>query len=200
MRYSDRPRPTLSIPELVGHIAETATGGDSKAALADFLHAARDGAIEVFDDTGKIAPRELWGWEINVMLLGRLNFGPAFPIWRFFGRVRWADVERLWPRACEQAAQAAQVDNPYMPTGAPRRPTTGTHLVRGEFQRRFRENLCRPSLQQEAMELREWFCRFHPTAQPPTIRTIENNIRADYRAGVAGAYDAGLSNEVKPRN
>jgi hypothetical protein len=187
MRYSDRPRQTLSVAELVAHIAKTATGGDVEAALADFLYAARDGAIEVFDDTGKIAPRDLWGTEINFTPFGRLIFGPFFPTWRFFGRVRWADAERLWPPAGEPAAQAAQVDGPSMPTGAPGRPTKGMHLIRGEFQRRLRENGCRPSVHQEAMELREWFCRFHPTAPPPTIGTIENNIRADYREGMAGA-------------
>jgi hypothetical protein len=185
MRYSDRPRPTLSITELVAHIAETTTDGDIEAALADFLHAARDGAIEVFDDTGKIVPRDLWGTEINAAPFGRLIFGPVLPIWRIFGRVRRSDAERLWSREGEPAGQAAQVDNPSMPTGAPGRPTKGMHLVRGEFQRRLRENLCRPSLREEATELQKRFRSRYPNASPPTIKTIENNIRTDLRHWVA---------------
>jgi hypothetical protein len=185
MRYSDRPRPTLSITELVAHIAKTATDGDVEAALADFLHAARDGAIEVFDDTGKIVPRDRWGTEINAWPVGRLILGPVLPIWRLFGTVRRPDAERLWSREGELAGQAAQVDNPSMPTGAPGRPTKGMHLVRGEFQRRLGLKAWKLTLREEAAELQKWFKSQYPNASPPTIKTIENNIRTDFRQSVA---------------
>jgi hypothetical protein len=190
MRYSDRPRPTLSITELVTHIAETATGGDVEAALADFLHAARDGAIEVFDDTGQIVPRDRWGTEINAWPLGRFIFGPFCPIWQFFGTVRRPDAERLWSGEGGLAGQAAQVDNPNMPTGAPGRPTKGMHLVRGEFQRRLGLNACKLRLCEEATELQKWFKSQYPNASPPTIKTIENNIRTDFRHWVASQHKA----------
>jgi hypothetical protein len=149
MRYSDRPRPTLSITELVAQIAETTTGGDIEAALADFLHAARDGAIDVFDDTGNSLPQDFWGKEINGGISGRVIIGPIFPIWRIFGRVRRVDAERLWSGLGEPAAH---VHNASMPTGAPGRPTKGMHLIRDEFQRRLRENACRSSVREEARE------------------------------------------------
>ncbi len=68
-----------------------------------------------------------------------------------------------------------------MPTGAPGRPSKGMHVIRIEFDRRRIANECKPSLREEAEELESWFRNGYPTAQPVTRKTIENNIRSDYR-------------------
>lgn len=72
-----------------------------------------------------------------------------------------------------------------MPTGAPGRPSKGTHLIRAEFDKRRDANTCKPSLREEAAELQQWFCRQNPNRQPPTVKTIENNIRSDHRQWAA---------------
>jgi hypothetical protein len=68
-----------------------------------------------------------------------------------------------------------------MPTGAPGRPSKGMHLIRAEFDRRITENSCKLLLREEATDLKQWFFRENPNAQSPTVKTIENNIRADHR-------------------
>ena len=55
------------------------------------------------------------------------------------------------------------------------------HVIRIEFDRRRTANECKPSLREEAAELEGWFHNCYPTAQPVRRKTIENNIRSDYR-------------------
>jgi hypothetical protein len=69
----------------------------------------------------------------------------------------------------------------FMPTGGPGRPSKGMHMIRIEFYRRRQANECKPTLREEASDLEEWFRRSYPTAQPVKRKTIENNIRSDYR-------------------
>jgi hypothetical protein len=68
-----------------------------------------------------------------------------------------------------------------MPTGAPGRPSGGMHVVRTEFDRRRVDDQCKRSLREEAGELESWFHLRYPRAQPVKLKTIENNIRDDYR-------------------
>jgi hypothetical protein len=72
-----------------------------------------------------------------------------------------------------------------MRTGAPGRPSKGMHVIRIEFDRRRIENECKPSLREEAAALEGWFRNCYPKAQPVKRKTIENNIRADFRQYVA---------------
>jgi hypothetical protein len=111
---------------------------------------------------------------------------------------RWhpdaAPGHRLGRRAVEPAHKTSELLIAHtddaraalMPTGAPGRPTTGMYLIRVEFERRLGGNACKPTLREEATELRQWFCSNYPTAPPPTIKTIENKLRSDYRQHVAG--------------
>lgn len=69
----------------------------------------------------------------------------------------------------------------FMPTGAPGRPSRGMHVIRAEFDRRRVDDQCKPSLREEAGELESWFHLRYPRVQPVTLKTIENNIRVDYR-------------------
>jgi hypothetical protein len=84
-------------------------------------------------------------------------------------------IEKLLPRK----------NSPFMPTGAPGRPSKGTHVIRIEFDRRRIANECKLLLRDEAAELEGWFRSCYPTAQPVKRKTIENNIRADFRQYVA---------------
>jgi hypothetical protein len=88
--------------------------------------------------------------------------------------------------AAQQAGMPAAAD---MPTGAPGRPTKGMHLIRGAFGQRAATNVCAATLHHEAAALHQWFRSKYPESSPPTVKTIENNIRADYRQwrGAGGA-------------
>lgn len=103
------------------------------------------------------------------------------------------DLLSLWPlTGAEQAdaadpsaassagsRQSATMANPYR-TGAPGKPTI-RHLILAEFRRRARAGEVFPSLSAEAKALADWAARAHPLAPTPTVRTIENQIRDEYR-------------------
>jgi hypothetical protein len=82
-----------------------------------------------------------------------------------------------------------QAQGLFMPTGAPGRPSKGMHFVRSEFDQRRHDNKCKQSLREEATELEHWFRARYPMAQPVKLKTIENNIRGDYRAWKARQPD-----------
>jgi hypothetical protein len=98
---------------------------------------------------------------------------------------RWIETHGYhWPPHFEPA----MTDSATTATGAPGRPSKSMHLIRGEFERRIDANTCMPSLRKEATELGQWCRRQHPLAPFPTRKTIENNIRTDYRTWQAGKH------------
>jgi hypothetical protein len=108
---------------------------------------------------------------------------------------KW-ELKKVW--FAREAARTYAVEklvgrkpNPFMPTGAPGRPSKGMHVIRIEFDRRRIANECKLSLRQEAAELECWFRHHYPTAQPVKRKTIENNIRADYRVWAANRSQEG---------
>jgi hypothetical protein len=66
-------------------------------------------------------------------------------------------------------------------TGLPGRGTIA-HLIIREFERRLAADECQAPLAAEARALRDWASVKHRKAPTPTPRTIENQIRAKYRA------------------
>ena len=66
-------------------------------------------------------------------------------------------------------------------TGYPGRPAKAKHLIEQEFQRRVDAGEVCPTLPKEACALQEWLKGEHPSASPPTVKTIRNNIRGQYR-------------------
>jgi hypothetical protein len=88
-------------------------------------------------------------------------------------------VNPVRPHAVENLRATDPV--PFMPTGAPGRPSKGMYIIRAEFDRRRAASDCKPSLREEATELESWFRNCYPTAQAAKPKTIENNIRSDYR-------------------
>jgi hypothetical protein len=65
-------------------------------------------------------------------------------------------------------------------TGGPGRPSKGIHVIEAEFDRRIRNNLLKPTLREEATELRSWYLREHPSKPLPGLSTIENRVRSSY--------------------
>ena len=104
----------------------------------------------------------------------------AFARWAI--GIGWPVPEELVALAGDPVEDAPYRNaKPFMPTGAPGRPSRGMHVVRAEFDRRRADDECEPSLRQEAAALERWFHQRYPEAGPLTAKTIENNIRADYR-------------------
>lgn len=89
--------------------------------------------------------------------------------------VNRADVIQIWPFSEEGWRDAMAVKR----SGAPGRPSI-MHLVDQEFERRQRDGTTRGTLRQEAEDLLQWLKSLHPDKQPPTVKTIENNIRKQY--------------------
>ena len=66
-------------------------------------------------------------------------------------------------------------------TGYPGRPPKAKHLIEQEFQRRAHADEVCSTLTEEVGALLEWLRGEHPSAPPPTLKTIKNNIRDSYR-------------------
>lgn len=65
-------------------------------------------------------------------------------------------------------------------TGAPGRPSS-MHLVVLKLRERAKAGRLETTVKGEAAALAAWFKANHPDKAPPTAKTIENNIRAEYR-------------------
>ena len=85
--------------------------------------------------------------------------------------VEKGDVRARWPFG--PAPQAR--------TGLPGRPPLSKHLIEDELRRRASAGLNAETLAEEAEALLGWLREAHPDHAPPTVRTIENNIRDEYR-------------------
>ena len=70
----------------------------------------------------------------------------------------------------------------HMPTGTPGRPKKGIDIIRAEFQRRVDAGELADSLAAESRALADWYRQTWPRRDCPTPKTIENNLREDWRA------------------
>jgi hypothetical protein len=66
-------------------------------------------------------------------------------------------------------------------TGFPGRPSKSKHLIDDEFERRIAASKALPVLAEEARALLHWLEAKYPTAERPTLKTIQNNIRSRHR-------------------
>ncbi len=78
------------------------------------------------------------------------------------------------------ASEKADVSPDPYHTGAPGRPSI-KHLVLSEFRRRSGAGEVERTLAAEAKALQKWAKQEHPKAPALTPRTIETQIRAEYR-------------------
>jgi hypothetical protein len=80
----------------------------------------------------------------------------------------------------EKAPEPSPDPDPYR-TGLPGRPPKIKHLIEQEFRRRAEAGQVISPLAAEARVLREWARHKHPSAPPPTEKTIQNSLRDLYR-------------------
>jgi hypothetical protein len=86
--------------------------------------------------------------------------------------------------AAEAPPKTAPEPAPAAPdrTGFPGRPSKSKHLIDDEFERRVAAGEALPVLVEEAQALLQWFKAKYLTAERPTVKTIQNNIRSRHRA------------------
>ncbi len=86
--------------------------------------------------------------------------------------VEKGDVRTNWP---------FEIESQGVSTGLPGRPGKAKHLIEDEFLRRAGKGELEASLSQEAKALLNWLRREHPETPRPTIKTIQNNLRDEFR-------------------
>ena len=69
----------------------------------------------------------------------------------------------------------------YPRLGTPGRPTKGKYLILGEFNRRKGSQELKSKLMDECVHLKGWFEDNYANFEQPTIKTIANAIRVDFR-------------------
>ena len=84
------------------------------------------------------------------------------------------------PEIEEGNKSASAAPDPHF-SGFPGRPSKAKHLIEQEFRRRADAGEVCSTLPEEAGALLKWLKDEHPSASPPTIKTIRNNIRNRYR-------------------
>lgn len=83
-------------------------------------------------------------------------------------------------------AIAPREDDDLIPKGTPGRPKKGIDIIKLEFERRAAAKELASSLAAEARALQAWYRETYPRRDCPTTKTIENNIRLDYKATKTG--------------
>ena len=95
-----------------------------------------------------------------------------------------ADVLMLWPLAGKEAAnQQLEPTMPVYHTGLPGRPNS-KNLIKSEYRRRVSDGGTWLSLHKAAEDLCDWLSQSHPSAPLCTVKTIENNLREEYRKSI----------------
>lgn len=90
--------------------------------------------------------------------------------------VEKGDVRSHWPFAIDGTHEPIELQS-----GLPGRPAKSKHLIENELQRRAEAEELADTLAAEAEALLSWLRTTHPDHAPPTVRTIQNNIRDEYR-------------------
>lgn len=194
-RYAERRR-LLPLPDAVNRVAKA---GPAEDAAEEVLLALQDGEITArgtpalsFGDRQPIPPGR-WVEGTVDWAKGTLR---SLPHGYTNITIARADLDRVWPHAGSGEpgiATGGPMANGTMPTpppdpyrsGAPGKPTI-KHLILGEFRRRVQAGDVLPVLADEAKALCDWAAAQHPGAPTPTVRTVENQIRDEFRRTVRG--------------
>ena len=114
---------------------------------------------------------------------------PPFGAWRPIPAAAWhnlkiKDVRHgrvIGPNVDLTGLQVMAVDRSVahvMSTGKQGQPNKGIHFIMAEFERRHDAGDTERSRMREAERLLAWFRTHHPDKQPPTAKTIYNNLPA----------------------
>ena len=145
-----------------------------------------------------------WVWyDILAAMKARLEVGdlrafgqdnPPCDPWRAIPAAAWRNLRitnvetgkaRVGPKEIYNIYVLPPGADDHMPTGTPGRPTMGIDIIRVEFYRREAANKLEASLAAECRALAAWYSLTYPGRHGPKIKTVENNIRPDYRAAKA---------------
>lgn len=126
---------------------------------------------------------------IEGSLIAFAQTDPPFGAWRPIPAAAWRNlkIKNVW-RGCVTGPgvdltglHVMAIDRsvaPIMRTGTQGRPQKGIHFIMAEFERRHNTGETEPSRMREAEWLLAWFRTHHPDKQPPTAKTIYNNLPA----------------------
>lgn len=115
---------------------------------------------------------------------------PPFGPWRAIPAPAWRKLRITNVGKGEASVGAHIVHDIYilpsdaddlLPTGTPGRPKKGIDVIRLEFQRRIAAKELAASLAAESRALADWYHQTYPRRDCPTAKTIENNIRLEYK-------------------
>jgi hypothetical protein len=132
---------------------------------------------------------------IEGSLIAFAQTDPPFGAWRPIPAAAWhnlkiKDVRHgrvIGPNVDLTGLHVMAVDRsvaPVMSTGTQGRPNKGIHFIMAEFERRHDTGNTERSRLREAEWLLAWFRAHHPDKQPPTVKTIYNNLPAGIFAPV----------------
>ncbi len=156
------------------------------------LHGCQPPGNESVDELGSYFP------EACVLALNSIKSGTLCRETRITGEIqfiespaRWfawaleknlpiADTVRAKMMRGDSVDEKADAPDPHS-SGFPGRPPKAKHLIEQEFRRRADAGEVCSTLPEEAGALLEWLKGEHPSAPPPTVKTIKNNIRGLYR-------------------
>lgn len=186
------PRERLTLPEQVRLLAQTMTAERARSRIDKafrFREVNYQPQYAVRYDQTRI------DWETGRVILPRLPrqpFTPTLTTAEFFrhfmpsrGRASSAGPEDILTEPAnakpEGEPERAGEDDALSHSGFPGRPSKGRHLIEDEFRRRMNAGKTLASVADEAAVLLEWLIDTHPKISRPTVKTIENNIRATHR-------------------
>jgi hypothetical protein len=118
---------------------------------------------------------------------------PPFGQWRAIPATAWhslyiKDVRHgrvMGPNIDTSGLHVIAVDRsvaPVVRTGTQGRPKKGIHFIMAEFEQRRGIGKTEPSRMREAEWLLGWFHAHHPDKEPPTVKTIYNNLPSGFFA------------------
>jgi hypothetical protein len=134
---------------------------------------------------------------INQLIAGDLTAfaqsDPPFGPWRAIPAAAWRslhikDVRHgrvMGPNVDMTGLHILAVDRsvePVVRTGTQGRPKKGIHFIKAEFERRRDAGKTERSRMREAEWLLNWFLAHHADKEPPTVKTIYNNLPTGFFA------------------
>lgn len=90
-------------------------------------------------------------------------------------------IEQLRNTTTRESGGGATGDPASWQTGGPGKPSKSAHVINAEFKRRIANDAVEPILAEQARVLLGWLQATYPSAPPPRLKTIQNNIREEWQ-------------------